>query len=149
MHRHGHQGRKLSRERDQRKALIVGLAVNLIDHKKIETTLPKAKELIRFIEKLITRAKKQDLASQRIVMARLPINSARILINEIAPKLTGRSSGHIRIVKTRLRVGDGAQMAVVEFVDDLSETKKAPVKAEAKPAVKQEAKVESVKKEDK
>lgn len=130
MHRHGYKGRKLGRERDQRKALLKGLATELVNHGKIETTLPKAKELVRYIEKLITKAKKGDLANRRRVIAGLSTQvAANKLVDEIAPQLTGRSSGHVRVERTRLRVGDGAQMATIEFVDEL---KSAPVQEEVK-----------------
>ncbi len=130
MHRHGYQGRKLGRERDQRKALIKGLATQLVDHGRIETTLPKAKELVRYIEKLITKAKKGDLASRRQVIAGLNTQAAaNKLIDEIAPQLTTRNSGHVRVERTRLRVGDGAQMAVIEFVDELKAAPKQEAEA--------------------
>jgi len=131
MHRHGYKGRKLGRERDQRRALIKGLATSLVEYGKIETTLPKAKELVRYIEKTITKAKRGDLASRRQVIARLSTQAAAFkLVDEIAPQLTGRTSGHIRVQRTRLRVGDGAQMAIVEFVDELkTQPKKEEVKA--------------------
>ena len=123
MHRHGYKGRKFGLERDQRRALLKGLATSLVEHGKIETTLPKAKELIRYTEKLITKAKRGDLASRRQVIAKLStLAMANKLVDEIAPKLTGRTSGHLRVVRTRLRVGDGAQMANIEFVDDLTVT---------------------------
>jgi len=93
----------------------------LVNHGSIETTLPKAKELVRYIEKLITKAKKGDLANRRRVIAALSTQkAANKLVDEIAPKLKARTSGHIRVRRTRVRVGDGAQMAVIEFVDDLS-----------------------------
>lgn len=142
MHRHGYKGRKFGRERDQRRALIKGLATSLVMEEKIETTLPKAKELTRYIEKLITKAKKGDLANRRRVIAGLSTQVAAFkLVDEIAPQLTGRTSGHVRVERTRLRVGDGAQMATIEFVDKLSSKPKS-VKNEVvaeKPA-KQEAK---------
>lgn len=120
MHRHGYKGRKLGRETDQRRALIKGLAGSLVEHGKIETTLPKAKELVVYIEKLITKAKVGDLHSRRQVIAGLPtVKLANKLVDEIAPQLKNRTSGHVRVVKTRLRVGDGTQMAIVEFVDEL------------------------------
>lgn len=125
MHRHGYVGRKFGRERDQRKALIKGLATQLVNHGKIETTLPKAKELVRYIEKLITKAKKGDLANRRQVIAGLSTQAAAFkLVDEIAPQLTGRTSGHVRVERTRLRVGDGAQMATIEFVDELKSAPK-------------------------
>ena len=120
MHRHGYKGRKLGRERDQRRALVKGLATSLVMEERIETTLPKAKELVRYIEKLITKAKKGDLANRRLVIAGLDTQvSAFKLVDHIAPQLGGRTSGHIRVNRSRLRVGDGAQMAIVEFVDEL------------------------------
>ncbi len=126
MHRHGYRGRKLGRERDQRRALLKGLATSLVMEESIETTLPKAKELVRYIEKLITKAKKGNLANRRTVIAGLSTQVAAVkLVDQIAPQLTGRTSGHVRVERTRLRVGDGAQMAIVEFVDELKPMPKA------------------------
>ncbi len=131
MHRHGYQGRKFNRERDQRRALVKGLADSLVKYESIETTLPKAKEVVPYIEKLITKAKRGDLHSRRLIMAKLQtVASAHKLVDDIAPKLTGRTSGHVRIQKTRTRRGDNAQMARVSFVDDLKE---APVAKAARP----------------
>ncbi len=130
MHRHGYKGRKFSRETDQRRALIKGLATSLVEYGKIETTLPKAKELVRYIEKVITKAKKGDLHNRRQVIAALSTQTAAFkLVDEIAPQLTGRTSGHVRVKRTRLRVGDGAQMATIAFVDELKPTAKQEVKA--------------------
>ena len=126
MHRHGYKGRKLGRQRDQRRALLKGLATSLVMEESIETTLPKAKELVRYIEKLITKAKKGNLANRRVVIAGLSTQIAAVkLVDQIAPQLTGRTSGHVRVERTRLRVGDGAQMAIVEFVDELKPMPKA------------------------
>jgi large subunit ribosomal protein L17 len=134
MHRHGYQGRKFHRERDQRRALIKGLADSLVKYESIETTLPKAKEVVPYVEKLITKAKKGDLHNRRQVISGLQtISSAHKLVDEIAPKLKGRNSGHLRIEKTAARRGDNAQLARVSFVDDLTA---APV---AKPAEVKEA----------
>src|SRR5580693_1216031 len=122
MHRHGYQGRKFHRERDQRRALISGLADSLIKYESIETTLPKAKEIVPYVEKLITKAKKGDLHNRRQIISSLQtVSSAHKLVDEIAPKLTGRTSGHLRIEKTRFRRGDNTQLAQVSFVDDLKE----------------------------
>jgi large subunit ribosomal protein L17 len=130
MHRHGYKGRKFGRERDQRRALLKGLATSLVEYGKIETTLPKAKELVRYIEKIITKAKKGDLANRRQVIAALSTQAAAFkLVDEIAPQLGGRTSGHVRVTRTRLRVGDGAQMATVSFVDELKPVAKEEVKA--------------------
>lgn len=137
MHRHGYQGRKLHRERDQREALIKSLADSLIKYESIETTLPKAKELVPYVEKLITKAKKGDLHNRRMVLAALQTHeSAHKLVDELAPKMKGRNSGHLRIEKTRLRRGDNAQLARVSFVDDLAE---APVAKAAEPKAKKTA----------
>ena len=128
MHRHGYKGRKFGRERDQRRALIKGLATSLVEYGKIETTLPKAKELVRYIEKLITKAKKGDLANRRAVIAGLSTQAAAFkLVDEIAPQLKGRTSGHVRVERTRVRKGDAAQLATIEFVDELK-----PLAKEAK-----------------
>ena len=137
MHRHGYQGRKFHRERDQRRALLKGLADSLVKYESIETTLPKAKEVVPYGEKLITKAKKGDLHNRRQVIASLQtVASAHKLVDEIAPKLGGRNSGHLRIERTRTRRGDNAQLARISFVDELGE---APVAAPAK-AAKTEAK---------
>lgn len=123
MHRHGYIGRKFGRERDERRALMKGLATNLVEHGSIETTLPKAKDLVRYIEKLITKAKKGDLASRRQVIAALSTQeAANKLVDVIAPQLQKRTSGHVRVERTRLRVGDGAQLATISFVDKIENT---------------------------
>lgn len=137
MHRHGYKGRKFGRETDQRRALIKGLATSLVMEERIETTLPKAKELTRYIEKLITKAKKGDLANRRRVIAGLSTQVAAFkLVDQIAPQLGGRTSGHVRVERTRVRVGDGAQMAIIEFVDELKDAPKAEKTVAAKPAAK-------------
>jgi large subunit ribosomal protein L17 len=138
MHRHGYKGRKFHRERDQRNALVKGLAESLVKHETIETTLPKAKEVVPYTEKLITKAKKGDLHNRRQVLKGLStVESAHKLVDEIAPKLAGRTSGHLRIEKTRLRRGDNAQLARVSFVDDLAEAPVAKSAETAKPAAAQ------------
>lgn len=142
MHRHGYQGRKFGRERDQREALIKSLAEALIIQESIETTLPKAKEVVPYVEKLITKAKKGDLHNRRQVIASLQtISSAHKLVDEIAPKLSKRNSGYLRIERTTSRRGDNAQLARVSFVDDLkaapvAKTAEKPKITAAKPATK-------------
>jgi large subunit ribosomal protein L17 len=133
MHRHGYKGAKFHRERDQRRALVKGLADSLVKYESIETTLPKAKAVVPYVEKLITKAKKGDLHNRRQVISGLQtVASAHKLVDELAPKMKGRSSGHLRIEKTTARRGDNTQLARVSFVDDLKE---APVaKAATKPA---------------
>jgi large subunit ribosomal protein L17 len=140
MHRHGYKGRKLHRERDQRRALLKGLSDSLIKYEQIETTLTKAKEIVPYMEKLITKAKKGDLHSRRQVISSLQtVESAHKLVDDLAPKMGTRSSGHLRIRTTRLRRGDNAQLANISFVDDLKEDTKRPAKvteAESEPAAK-------------
>lgn len=122
MHRHGYKGRKFGRERDQRRALLKGLADSLIIHESVETTLPKAKELVPYTERLITKAKKGNLHTRRQIIARLhTLEAAHKLVDDIAPKLAGRTSGHLRFVRTTVRRGDNTQMAKVSFVDDLKQ----------------------------
>lgn len=143
MHRHGYKGRKFGRERDARSTLIKTLASNLIEREGMDTTLPKAKEIRPYVEKLVTKAKTGTLHARRQIIADLANEeSAHKLIDEIAPLLTARNSGYLRITKLGLRLGDGAPLARIEFVDNLDElrkstTKKAvPVATEAKKPAK-------------
>jgi large subunit ribosomal protein L17 len=130
MHRHGYKGRKFGRETDQRRALIKSLADSLVLRESIQTTLPKAKELSSYIEKLITKAKKGDLHNRRLIISKLAtIEAAHKLVDEIAPKLTTRNSGYVRVEKTTTRRGDGTQMARISFVDDLSKAEKPAVES--------------------
>jgi large subunit ribosomal protein L17 len=153
MHRHGYKGRKLGRKRDQRQALIVGLAEALVLRESIETTLPKAKELMSYTEKLITKAKAGGLHNRRQVISGLStIEAAHKLVDDIAPKLEGRTSGHLRIVRTKLRRGDAVQLARISFVDDLTKkvkvekpAAKAPTKTAAKPKAKATTKAKAAK----
>lgn len=129
MHRHGYQGTKFNRERDQRRALVKGLADSLVKHGSIKTTLPKAKAVRPYVEKLVTKAKKGDLHNRRQVIAKLQtVEAAHKLVDDIAPKLKARSSGYLRIERAGMRRGDNAEMAQISFVDDLSD------KPVAKPA---------------
>ena len=121
MHRHGYKGRKFHRKTDQRTALIKGLADSLIKYESIKTTYFKAKELMPYVEKLITKSKAGDLHSRRQVIAKLQtLSSANKLVDEIAPKLTNRNSGYLRLTKLNNRRGDNTLMAEVSFVDDIS-----------------------------
>jgi len=134
MHRHGYKGRKFHRERGPRRALIKGLAESLVRDESIETTLPKAKEIVPYIEKLITKAKKGDLHNRRQVLSGLQtVASAHKLVDDIAPKLKGRVSGHLRITKSSTRRGDNTQMARISFVDELNTAPVAKA-ADAEPA---------------
>ncbi len=157
MHRHGYKGRKFNRETDQRRALMKGLADSLVIHESIETTLPKAKEIVPYVEKLITKAKVGDLHNRRQVISKLQtISSAHKLVDEIAPKLKGRNSGHLKLERTRVRRGDNAQLARVSFVDDLKEapvakavTKTSKPATAAKPIAKKPTTKSASKKETK
>ncbi len=122
MHRHGYQGRKFNRERDQRNALVKSLADSLILHTSIQTTLPKAKEVVPYVEKLITKAKIGDLHNRRqIISSLMTLESAHKLVDELAPQMKSRTSGHLRIEKILApRRGDNAPLARVSFVDDFT-----------------------------
>jgi len=134
MHRHGYQGRKFGRERDQRRALLKGLATSLIEHGSIETTIEKAKEIVPYVERLVTKAKKGDLHNRRQIIADLSTKeAAHKLVDEIAPRYTDRVSGHLSLKRTTLRRGDNAQLARVSFVE-------AGAKAEAPASAVKEAK---------
>ena len=107
-----------------------GQANNFGIHGSIVTTLPKAKAVVPYVEKLITKAKKGDLHNRRQIISSLQtVSSAHKLVDELAPRLAGRTSGHLRITKEANRRGDNAEMARVSFVDDLKE---APVAKAAK-----------------
>ena len=110
-------GRKLSRYKDQRKALLRGLTADLIRHERITTTLAKAKETRVMAEKLITHGKKGTLHNRRVAMSRLP-NKAVVakIFDELGPRYAERPGGYTRIVKLGPRQGDGAAMAVIELV---------------------------------
>ena len=132
MHRHGYKGRKFGRETDQRTALTRGLMRSLFKYKSINTTLAKAKEILRPAEKLITIAKKGDLAARRTVIARLnDQETGNELIDVIAPQIK-RNSGYLRIERTGFRRGDNAEMATISFVDEIKDAVKEEKKADAK-----------------
>jgi large subunit ribosomal protein L17 len=137
MHRHGYKGRKFHRTRDQRRALMKGLADSLILHESIETTVDKAKELRPYVEKLVTKAKKGGLHNRRQIISSVhTLEAAHKLVDSIAPMVT-RDSGYLRIVKTDSRRGDNTQMARISFVDDLHVTEEAkPVVEKTKVATK-------------
>lgn len=115
--RHHDNIRKFGRERGQRRALLKSLALSLVTRKKIKTTEAKAKELRPFVEKLVTRAKTKNLASQRLLVSRLgSVEGARELLSNLGPKYRKRSGGYTRIVKLPHRLSDGSPMAVIEFI---------------------------------
>jgi len=147
--RHRVAGRGFGRNTNQRKALLRGLIVSLFEHLKIETTVAKAKEAKKIAERIITFGKRGDLHSRRLALSRIP-NKGIIskLFGDIAPKLTGRNSGYLRIVRTRNRPGDNSSMAILEFVDyeKLVEKKEEKKKEEKKEEKKKEEKKEEKKK---
>ena len=118
--RHKKKGRKLGRKVGNRRALLMNLACQLIVHKKIKTTDPKAKELRSYIEPLITSAKKNSLHSRRLVIKKIPKkNIVRILFEEIAPVFSDRPGGYTRITKLGYRDNDRAPVSVIEFVESI------------------------------
>ncbi len=115
--RHKHGYRKLGRTSSHRKALFKNMSIALINEGRIETTLPKAKELRSFVEKLITKARVGDFNTHRTVFAVLQDKeSTKKLIEDIAPNYKDRNGGYTRIIKTRTRRGDAAEMAIIELV---------------------------------
>jgi len=110
------KGRKLSRERGQRRALLKTLASSLILREKIKTTEAKAKELSVFIEKKITQAKINNLSSRRLLTKIFSREINKKLINEIAPRYQTRKGGFTRIIKLGPRPADGAKMAIIELI---------------------------------
>jgi large subunit ribosomal protein L17 len=110
------KGRKLSRKRDQRKALLKHLMSGLFLKEKIETTLAKAKEVQRFAEKQITIAKRGDLHARRLLLRKLPPLIVEKLLKEIAPRYKERTGGYTRVIKLGKRKTDGAKMAIIELI---------------------------------
>ena len=109
---------KLGRNSSHRSALLANLAISLINHKKIETTYSKAKEVRKFVDKLITKAKNNDLQAQREVRKVIKNKIAsKILFDEISPKFVERNGGYTRVVKTGFRKGDAAPLAIIEFTE--------------------------------
>ncbi len=148
MHRHGYRGRKFGRERDQRRALMRGLMISLVEHGTITTTLPKAKELRPQAEKMITVARQGSLAGRRRLIAKLNVDTANRLVDVIAPSLK-RDSGYLRVTRLdQRRVGDNAELATIEFVDEITEVAKPDKPARKKPTKSAQSAGNS-KKEDK
>ena len=148
MHRHGYRGRKFGRERDQRRALMRGLMISLVEHGAITTTLPKAKELRPQAEKMITVARQGNLAGRRRLIAKLNVDTANRLVDVIAPSLK-RDSGYLRVTRLdQRRVGDNAELTTIEFVDEITEVAKPDKPARKKPAKSAQSASDS-KKEDK
>ncbi len=116
--RHGNAHRKLGRTSAHRTAMFANMAASLIKHEQITTTLPKAKELRPFVEKLVTLAKRGDLHARRIAISRVrDVDQVGKLFSAIGPRYADRNGGYIRIMKAGFRHGDNAPVAVIEFVD--------------------------------
>lgn len=116
--RHRHSGRQLNRNSSHRKAMFKNMVSSLVEHEIIKTTLPKAKELRRFAEPLITLSKVDSVANRRLAFDRTRSKSTvGKLFSEIGPRYEGRPGGYLRIMKCGYRTGDKAPMAYVELVD--------------------------------
>ena len=116
--RHGNAHRKLGRTTSHRTAMFANMAASLIKHEQIVTTLPKAKELRPFVEKLVTLGKRGDLHARRIAISRVrDVEQVGKLFSTLGPRYADRNGGYIRVLKAGYRHGDNAPMAVIEFVD--------------------------------
>jgi large subunit ribosomal protein L17 len=140
--RHGKGLRQLSRSTSHRRALLRNMATSFIKYERFETTVPKAKELRPVVERLITLGKNDTLAARRQAYAYLTDKAVvHKLFADVGPRCSGRNGGYTRIVRTRFRNGDAAEMAIIELVDRAGE--KAPAKkkegAEGKAATKKAA----------
>lgn len=116
--RHGHGLRKLNRTSSHRLAMLRNMSVSLLQHEVIQTTLPKAKELRRVVEPMITLGKKPSLANRRLAFNRLRDEDiVHKLFHELGPRYSKRNGGYLRILKAGFRKGDNAPMALVELLD--------------------------------
>ncbi|MCX5514531.1 50S ribosomal protein L17 [Kaistia algarum] len=140
--RHGKSGRKFSRTASHRKAMFANMAVALITHEQITTTLPKAKDLRPIVEKLVTLGKRGDLHARRQAIAELrDVEAAKKLFETLGPRYKERQGGYTRVLKAGFRYGDNAPVAVIEFVERDVDAKGASDRARAEAA---EAQGESV-----
>ena len=116
--RHGSAHRKLGRTTSHRTAMFANMAASLIKHEQIVTTLPKAKELRPFVERLVTLAKRGDLHARRIAISRVrDVAQVGKLFTTLGPRYKARNGGYIRVLRAGHRYGDNAPLAVIEFVD--------------------------------
>ena len=129
--RHRKSGRKLNRNSPQRNSLKKNLAISIIEHESVRTTLAKAKEIRRFLEPLVTLAKENTVANQRLAYSRLRSKQAVAkLFEELGPRYKDRPGGYLRVIKSGLRNGDKAPSAQVEFVDRLAENPEEEIEQE-------------------
>ena len=116
--RHKYSGRKLNRTSSHRTAMFKNMMTSLIEHEEIKTTLPKAKELRKFLERLITISKVDTVAKRRVVFSRIRSKDAVTkLFSELGPRFKNRPGGYLRILKCGFRPGDKAPMAIIQLVD--------------------------------
>jgi large subunit ribosomal protein L17 len=147
--RHRVKGKKLSRTASHRKALIRSLAAAVLKHKRIRTTLVKAKEARSYVESMITKARKNDLHSRRLILSEIQDKEVvKELFTDVVPKVGDRPGGYTRVIKLGKRMGDAADMAILELVDynDVA-NKKAESQKEQREA-RREAKKEAKAAED-
>jgi large subunit ribosomal protein L17 len=139
--RHGLGLRKLGRTTSHRLAMLRNMTVSLLRHEEITTTLPKAKELRRVVEPMITLGKKPSLANRRLAFDRLRDREiVSKLFDDLGPRYAKRNGGYLRILKTGFRKGDNAPLALVTLMDRADEAAPAPAADEKKPSRKKEAK---------
>lgn len=128
--RHGNRGRKLNRTSSHRQAMFANMAASLIKHEQIITTLPKAKELRPYVERLVSLAKRGDLHARRQAISKIrDVDMVRKLFDTIGPRYQERNGGYTRVLKAGFRYGDNAARAVIEFVDRDGEAKGAEDRA--------------------
>lgn len=144
--RHGKHTAKLGRNSGHRKAMLVNLACSLIEHNQIKTTVPRAKELRRVVDKLITHAKKGGLHQRRLVVAELKVNTPSDkeqtkkavvdkLFNELAKRFEQRPGGYTRIIRLGARIGDAAERCIIQFVEEGAPAPKKRASKKAEKAV--------------
>jgi len=137
--RHGQGLRKLNRTSSHRLAMLRNMTVSLLRHEEIKTTLPKAKELRRVVEPMITLGKKPSLANRRLAFDRLRDRDiVTKLFDDLGPRFAKRNGGYLRILKTGFRKGDNAPLALVMLTERVSEEGEAPKPDEKKPARKKD-----------
>ncbi len=144
--RHMVSGRTFNRDTNARKALLIGLAKNLIEREQIKTTLPKAKDLRGVVEKLITRAKVDTVANRRLIASELGNGTnatVKKLFTVLGPRYAKRPGGYTRVLKAGFRYGDAAPMAIIELVDRDVNAKKTVKPAAAETPVVKEQEVEA------
>lgn len=140
--RHGKKFNHLGRKAGHRRALLANMTISLIEHKRINTTLAKAKALRKYVEPLLTKSKEDSTNSRRVVFSYLQNKEAVTeLFREVAPKIMDRPGGYVRIIKTGYRLGDNAETAMIELVDfnELYTTEKSGAKKSRRKRSKKKA----------